>query len=593
MKRLLIALVGFSPLFAAAAATSSVLVRTEPLRRHAIAETLVGYGTLAPDVGGTINLNLPRPGRITALEVSPGRGGQEGRQAARRSAPPPPRRSSFRQAENALAFARSELARSEQLLAQKLATASQLAAARKALADAEAALAAQRRLGTGTATEPVKAPFDGVVVSIGAALGDRIAAGTAVLKLARLSGLRVLLGIEPSDSFAVRAGMPVHLTPVFDAERSVDAKVAAVHGMVDPQTQLVNVVVRIDSGNLLPGMRVKGEITLASRTGWAVPRSAVLRDGNGDYLFQVKRRRRQARRGAGRERRRQAARDQRRGPRPGAQGGGAGQLRAVRRHGGARGGAMNFTQWVQAHRRSILFLLAMLALAGAFAAFKLPVTLFPKVDFPRVLVSLEAGDRPADLMALQVTVPVEEAVRRVPGVRDVRSTTSRGSADVSINFDWGTDMAAATSQVNGAISQILPGLPPGTQLRVKRMDPTVFPILAYSLTSDSQSLSRAVRPRALPAAPAAVEHQRRGAHPGGRRRARGIPRDGRPGAARGLRARAVRRLRGAERGQRGDRGRQARRPLQALSRGVRHAAAEPGADRPHRAAAAAPTAWCG
>jgi CzcA family heavy metal efflux pump len=151
---------------------------------------------------------------------------------------------------------------------------------------------------------------------------------------------------------------------------------------------------------------------------------------------------------------------------------------------------MSFTQWVQAHRRSILFFLAMLALAGAFAAFRLPVTLFPKVDFPRVLVSLDAGDRPADLMALQVTVPVEAAVRRVPGVRDVRSTTSRGSADVSISFDWGTNMATATSQITGAISQILPTLPNGTTLRVKRMDPTVFPILAYSLTSDSESLTQ-------------------------------------------------------------------------------------------------------
>ena len=287
MKRLLIALVAFAPLFAAAADSSSVLVRTEPLRRHAIKETLVGYGTLAPEVGGTINLNLPRPGRISALEVSPGQVVKKGarllefRTAAGAAL-------GYRQAENALAFARSELARSEQLVAQKLATASQLAAARKAVADAEAALAAQRRLGTGTGIELVKAPYDGVVLSIGAAPGDRIAAGTAVLKLARLSGLRVLLGIEPSDSFAVRAGMPVHLTPVFDAERSVDAKVAAVHGMVDPQTQLVNVVVRIESGNLLPGMRVKGEITLARRTGWAVPRSAVLRDGSGSYLFQVK-----------------------------------------------------------------------------------------------------------------------------------------------------------------------------------------------------------------------------------------------------------------------------------------------------------------
>src|SRR5512135_983394 len=150
---------------------------------------------------------------------------------------------------------------------------------------------------------------------------------------------------------------------------------------------------------------------------------------------------------------------------------------------------MNFTLWLQNHRRSILFLLLALAVAGVIAAFRLPVTLFPTVDFPRVVVSLDAGDRPADLMALQVTTPVEEAVRSVPGVRDVRSTTSRGSADISINFDWNTDMAAATLQINAAITQILPQLPPGTSLNTRRMDPTVFPIIAYSLTSKTVPLT--------------------------------------------------------------------------------------------------------
>ena len=148
---------------------------------------------------------------------------------------------------------------------------------------------------------------------------------------------------------------------------------------------------------------------------------------------------------------------------------------------------MNFTRWLQGHRRSILFLLALLALGGTLAAFKLPVTLFPKVDFPRVKVFLDAGDRPADLMMLTVTQPVEEAVRRVPGLRDVRSTTSRGSAEVSVSFDWGTDMGLATSQINQAIAQAMPNLPSGTQFTTERMDPTVFPILAYSLTSKSQS----------------------------------------------------------------------------------------------------------
>lgn len=150
---------------------------------------------------------------------------------------------------------------------------------------------------------------------------------------------------------------------------------------------------------------------------------------------------------------------------------------------------MKFAAWVQAHRRSILFFLLILVLTGIFAAFKLPVTLFPSVDFPRVVVTLDAGDRTAEQMALQVTIPVEEAVRRVPGVRDIRSTTSRGSAELSVNFGWGTDMATSALQVNAAIAQILPALPVGTRMLVRRMDPTAFPIIAYSLISDSLPLT--------------------------------------------------------------------------------------------------------
>jgi multidrug efflux pump subunit AcrB len=141
--------------------------------------------------------------------------------------------------------------------------------------------------------------------------------------------------------------------------------------------------------------------------------------------------------------------------------------------------------WLQRHRRSVLFLLALLAAGGIFAAFKLPVGLFPNVDFPRVVVSADAGDRPASQMMLQVTQPLEQAVRRVPGVVDVRSTTSRGTADISVSFDWGTPMALAAVQVNEAVTQMLPQLPPGTQVSSKRMDPTVDPVIAYSLTSKS------------------------------------------------------------------------------------------------------------
>ncbi|MDA8168629.1 MAG: efflux RND transporter permease subunit [Nitrospiraceae bacterium] len=150
---------------------------------------------------------------------------------------------------------------------------------------------------------------------------------------------------------------------------------------------------------------------------------------------------------------------------------------------------MTFTAWVQYHRRSILFLLAVLILGGLASSLKLPVSLFPDVSFPRVVAELDSGDRPAQQMASEVTWPVEEAVRSVPGVVSVRSTTSRGSAEISVNFGWGRDMVASMLQVESAINQVMPSLPGGTTFSVKRMDPTVDPVLAYSLTSDSLSLT--------------------------------------------------------------------------------------------------------
>lgn len=150
---------------------------------------------------------------------------------------------------------------------------------------------------------------------------------------------------------------------------------------------------------------------------------------------------------------------------------------------------MSVTAWMQRHRRSLLFLVLMLAIGGIASAVYMPVALFPNVAFPRVQLTLDAGDRPADQMAIAVTTPIEDALRRVPGVRGVRSTTSRGSADIEVTFDWGTDMSRALGDVNAAASQVLPELPAGTQLSSRRMDPTTYPMLAYSLRSHTLSPS--------------------------------------------------------------------------------------------------------
>lgn len=146
------------------------------------------------------------------------------------------------------------------------------------------------------------------------------------------------------------------------------------------------------------------------------------------------------------------------------------------------------TQWAHLHRRSILFALGLFAMAGFFVIYSTPVSLFPQVTFPRVVISLNAGDMPAERMAVQVTWPVEEVVRAVPGVLTVRSSTSRGSADIAINFKWGEDMVSSMLQVASAINQVRTTLPASLTFAVRRMDPTVFPVLGYSLISAKHSL---------------------------------------------------------------------------------------------------------
>ncbi len=145
--------------------------------------------------------------------------------------------------------------------------------------------------------------------------------------------------------------------------------------------------------------------------------------------------------------------------------------------------------WIGRHRGSILLAFLLLAAGGALAIRLMPVGLFPLVDFPRVVVSLDAGDRPVERMVVEVTRPLEQALRSVPGVRLLRSTSSRGSAEISISFDWGSDMIVSLLQSEAVVSRMLGQLPSGTGFTVRRMDPTVFPMLGLSLTSDKRSLA--------------------------------------------------------------------------------------------------------
>src|SRR5579872_5393461 len=113
---------------------------------------------------------------------------------------------------------------------------------------------------------------------------------------------------------------------------------------------------------------------------------------------------------------------------------------------------MNLTALVGRRRRSLLTLIGLLVAGGLLAGFFTPVSLFPTVLFPRIAITVDAGDRPADQTEAVITRPVEQALRAIPGVHDLRSTTSRGEAEVSINFGWGSDMDLVLQRVQSALT---------------------------------------------------------------------------------------------------------------------------------------------
>ena len=134
-----------------------------------------------------------------------------------------------------------------------------------------------------------------------------------------------------------------------------------------------------------------------------------------------------------------------------------------------------------------MVVVALLATAGLLVVTGMPLAIFPSVTFPVIKVIADVGHEPAARMMPSVTRPLEQALLPLPGIRLVRSTTSRGSTELSANFEWGTDMQIALQRVQEAIARIAPDLPPDTHVDVAPMNTALFPILGYALTSDTHS----------------------------------------------------------------------------------------------------------
>jgi len=141
--------------------------------------------------------------------------------------------------------------------------------------------------------------------------------------------------------------------------------------------------------------------------------------------------------------------------------------------------------WITRHSHSIIFLILTLALLGGYLAFTIPVSVFPSTNFPRILIAVDNGVMPIDQMMVTITRPIEETVNSVPGLLQVRSITSRGSAEVDLFFRWDVDMFQTLQYVNAAISRVQPELPASAKIEAHRMTFASFPIIGYSLTSQN------------------------------------------------------------------------------------------------------------
>ncbi len=146
--------------------------------------------------------------------------------------------------------------------------------------------------------------------------------------------------------------------------------------------------------------------------------------------------------------------------------------------------------WTARFSRPILFSIVALVAMGAYLALSIPVAVFPSTDFPRVVVGVDNGVAPIDQMHVTVTRNIEEAMNSVPGLETVRSNTSRGSAEVSLFFNWNVDMFQTLQSVNAALARVQTTLPPTAKLTANRLTFAAFPILGYSLTSDSMPQSK-------------------------------------------------------------------------------------------------------
>ncbi|PSL47907.1 CzcA family heavy metal efflux pump [Chitinophaga niastensis] len=140
-----------------------------------------------------------------------------------------------------------------------------------------------------------------------------------------------------------------------------------------------------------------------------------------------------------------------------------------------------------AYKNPVTVLLVIIIAGGLFTYGKIQSALFPEITFPKIKIIADAGQQPVNKMMITVTRPLELAIKQVPDLKLIRSTTSRGSCEISAYMDWQADINISQQRIESKIGEIKNVLPPDIQINVERMNPSILPVSGYTIESPDRS----------------------------------------------------------------------------------------------------------
>ena len=139
------------------------------------------------------------------------------------------------------------------------------------------------------------------------------------------------------------------------------------------------------------------------------------------------------------------------------------------------------------HKHGLSTVIFLIIIGGFFAYSKMQTSLFPEITFPKIKIIADAGQQPISKMMIGVTKPLENAIKQVQDVKNVRSTTSRGSCEISAFIDWKADVDLSKTRIEAKINQIKNNLPADCEITVEKMNPSILPVIGYAIESKGKS----------------------------------------------------------------------------------------------------------